>query len=929
MPLDINGYNDTFKAFVDFAQAKKAANDKTAVARGSLGEDGVLAGREIKAASTDWVHKRSRTDADEAANDRTRAIFKNAIIDMFGGEAKIPAKVKKAMLMSDYGKGKPLTARRILAVKAAIDANGIMREKGVSQFRSPETRNAALALGYREPELARLARAVNFYAQTRNCTETQALQAVSEPGSKANRLLNYGGRFLENAGNFADGLRLLDLFAVWHEDLSTYVTDLRNRVRMRSRRDYSTADTLTKLNAEYAFVTPECRSSHERFVFEALACDPKANLKATVGEEIFGAGKNSATSFVCQGFGLSAWSTIAQMPPDKRAIVFKAFDRLCVLARDPESAKTDVGVRSLDSFGASLAIARMIKNIDALAALAARGKLTAKNIVATCFPDLHVAGRYGTAKLNRAFRAFNDALSADGTASLQITKIMQDTGCTLAEARAAYYDGADIPKLPYVAGHGMNLDGLDSIDSARAKLTLDLTRPDGYSEITAPNRPLLDADQTCFNVAFPDGERFAANSSQAGRENVDRIAQRIEDMCGRVHPRQAASVMSLLSQSGLVALRGGLKRHNIQSNEHSPVDFTLAKNDDTGDVTIRYSSPKGLKFTFEWTATVRLDGSVETTPMRFTDADTVSTDVAAASANIKARLAQVLPEEADIQGQAVDKLLESARTDRDLLAFLQRGNEPMIVQKLMLGDGNRLRSDAEIAKRLEALRGNINELRAAAKGDRRLFDTVMRALEPFEGKALKPGMITKMCEAAKKVDLGALKNVSANSSPARIAEALCAFEKGATQMVRETGILATMGPVVGGADLSACVSLGLSLICLRLEEDALRGLQAGLGSLNCAKFSVACELFHEMEFPEGNTQPQNVRAAISGVANSIGSLFSSMRTGIEGAIVDALGVEFDGNRPEAGPITPAEFKAVYKVLEKHTLEVHQDRIAQH
>ena len=198
---------------------------------------------------------------------------------------------------------------------------------------------------------------------------------------------------------------------------------------------------------------------------------------------------------------------------------------------------------------------------------------------------------------------------------------MQDTGCTLAEARAAYYDGADIPARPYVAGHGRSLEGLDSIDSARAQLTLDLTRPDGYSETTAPNRPLLDAGQTCFNVAFPGGERFAANSSQAGRESADRIAQKIEDMCGRVHPRQAVSVMSLLSQSGLVALRGGLKRYNIQSNEHSPVDFTLARDNDTGDVTIRYSSPKGLKFTFEWTATVRLDGSVETTPLRFTEAE--------------------------------------------------------------------------------------------------------------------------------------------------------------------------------------------------------------------------------------------------------------------------------------------------------------------
>lgn len=138
MALDVNGYNEMFKAFVDFAQAKMAANEKKAVARGSLGEDGALVGREIKASTTDSVHKWSRTDADQDANDRTREIFRNAIIDMFGGETKIPASVKKAMLMSDYDCGKPLTARRILSVKAAIDANGVMREKKAASVRFGE-----------------------------------------------------------------------------------------------------------------------------------------------------------------------------------------------------------------------------------------------------------------------------------------------------------------------------------------------------------------------------------------------------------------------------------------------------------------------------------------------------------------------------------------------------------------------------------------------------------------------------------------------------------------------------------------------------------------------------------------------------------------------------------------------------------------------
>ena len=616
MSLDINGYNETFKAFVDFAQAKMAANNKKAVACGTL-ENGALVGRQITAAEGDYVHKRSRTANERAANDNTRDIFKSAIIDMFGGEARIPAAVKKAMLMCDYNKGKPLTARRIIAVKNAIDADGAMREKGVSQFRNPGTRNAALALGYLEPELAKLARAVNFYAMTQNCSEEEALEAVGEPGSKANRLMDYGGRFLENAENFADGLRLLDLFESWHEDLSAYTVALRNASRKRSKRDYSTANTLTKLNAEYGYVLPGCRASHERFVFEALACDPKANLKATVGEEIFGVEKNSATSFVCQGFGVSAWNTIAQIPPKKRTIVFKAFDQLCVLARDPEAAKTDAGVRTLTVAGATMSIARMIKNIDRLVALDARGKLTAKNIVATCFADLHITGRYEFAKLHNAFLEISDVLGEAPGSALQIQKILGDTGCTLAEAQAAYNEGVDVPTLPYIASHQMDLDGLNTIASARAQLALDFMRPMGYHEIKPRIRPLLDEDHDGFRVTFSGGERIAIGKDQAGVENAEKVAQKIEDMCGRVHPRQAVSVMALLSQSGLSILRGGLKRYNIISTEHSAVEFTLSKDEETGDITIRYASPKELKFSFEWTSTVKPDGSVTTTPMKF------------------------------------------------------------------------------------------------------------------------------------------------------------------------------------------------------------------------------------------------------------------------------------------------------------------------
>ena len=101
---------------------------------------------------------------------------------MFGGEAKIPESVKKAMLLGDYGDGRPLTARRIMAVKDAIDAEDSMREKGVSQFANPATREAALAKGYHPSELGRLANAVNYYMKATGATEEMALEVVATPG---------------------------------------------------------------------------------------------------------------------------------------------------------------------------------------------------------------------------------------------------------------------------------------------------------------------------------------------------------------------------------------------------------------------------------------------------------------------------------------------------------------------------------------------------------------------------------------------------------------------------------------------------------------------------------------------------------------------------------------------------------------------------
>ena len=123
MTLYVNGYNQQFQNFVDFASQKVEAGKGKSIARMD-GATGNLGGHAITAAKHDGVGGLSaffRSKAKETVNNATRDNFKQAIIDMFGGESKIPESVKTAMRLQDYGAGKPLTARRIMIVKTAID----------------------------------------------------------------------------------------------------------------------------------------------------------------------------------------------------------------------------------------------------------------------------------------------------------------------------------------------------------------------------------------------------------------------------------------------------------------------------------------------------------------------------------------------------------------------------------------------------------------------------------------------------------------------------------------------------------------------------------------------------------------------------------------------------------------------------------------
>ncbi len=109
MPLEVNGYSATFKAFADFAEqsVRDGAGKTIADARVKRTLDGRKIVDLTKAVG-DSVHKWTRGVEQYVVNDRTRKLFKNAVIDMFGGESKIPASVKKARMASPGWRNWPI-----------------------------------------------------------------------------------------------------------------------------------------------------------------------------------------------------------------------------------------------------------------------------------------------------------------------------------------------------------------------------------------------------------------------------------------------------------------------------------------------------------------------------------------------------------------------------------------------------------------------------------------------------------------------------------------------------------------------------------------------------------------------------------------------------------------------------------------------------
>ena len=628
MALDINGYNETFRAFADFAKLMTTGQgDENSIARIGTGvniAEGSLAGRIITASDTDSIRgifKWFRAADDQKANNEVRKLFKDAIIDMFGGESKIPESVKKAMVLADYDKGKPLSARRIIAVQNAIDASGTQETRldklKLETFESPAVEQTARNMGYLRSELPKLARAAHFYAQAQGVSEADALQEVGRPGSEANRLMQYGGRFLENAENFADGLRLISKFSEWHDELSSAHASLSDR-----NPDYGVLDTPTKINAFNRAAKSDAKLGLERFIFEDIATNPSFNLKEDNAERAFGVEHNPTSRHMIVADNVSILGTLANIPPEKRRVVFAAFNTFQELAPSGAERNSKQQVEYESQF-----LARVLRHLPKLESIMSKRPLTGQDIIKTCFPDIRNPGNCDV----NTIKAWEDALGKqynelseqandeDAEVSLAELKtaqgLLDSAGATLDEALAAVKRGKTIPTVPFYSEAQYSIEEASSVATCGlATMNGDICRLAPYMTGKGDDaKETFLPEQHAWKFTFPDGERLETSGSKHG--DIPRVGQKIKDLCGEVHPKQIGTVAYLLSQAGLnVMEKQPLAKFGIATSEHSPVNFSLSRNDETGAVTITYTSPKELPVKFSWTATVGVDGTVTNTP---------------------------------------------------------------------------------------------------------------------------------------------------------------------------------------------------------------------------------------------------------------------------------------------------------------------------
>lgn len=743
--LDIDGYNATFRTFVEFAQKTQKDGYDSACAKATF------AGKRITVSPLS-LHETSyvlRKTGEKTVNDSTRAIFRNAVAEMFGGEAKIPESVKKAMLLGDYGDGRPLTTRRIMAVKDAIDAEDSMREKGVSQFASPATREAALAKGYHPSELGRLANAVNYFMKATGASEEMALEVVATPGTRANLLMNCGGRFLKSAEAFADGLETTDLPADMQDepaaDVDPEVEALCGRVHTR----------------QIAKVMEIVSESAPEDIGDKLA-DHGINGGQLPADRIFS--KNEATGDVFIRYTTPKelkfrfeWSATVKLDGTVVVAPFQFADEDALAAETENAvAKINQGLRGHMKNGGARGVG------DEACAAAARNLVNlAKDdsgLLQLLLENNGKAATYMLAESAFKFRTDEEIANRLNALRANVEELRMATNGDAQMFKLAIKMLAGLEGKPLAAGK------LSRLFDAVGKLDLSpLTAKAGSARAGAHLSALNDIKTMLHDVIRESG---AYRDMDVGREtevSVNSIA--------------FAAICSRLDEDTLRWLRDGLRSAEgvkvveavrltameiVNDPEAGPEANEDAKTvardlmglvdnvfDHVLDFALGIENPEPRPELQDQLAQedirpifdLLVDFAAKERPAGFREA------------RENAQPAYSHFDHA-VLDRTIARALDAVKGDADAAKLVVRHMELLLVRP-----NTTLRSVDEVCEKARAILANVKELREAAKGDEGVFKAGIDLLEKLDGKSLPPGWFVRVLADVKKLSVDELKNV--------------------------------------------------------------------------------------------------------------------------------------------------------------------------
>ena len=819
MALDISKYNGDFRAFVNFAKTQMDAGNEKAVARTGAG-GAALGGRAIVAATTDRAFAFTRSQADKSANDIARDLFRQAVVDLFGGEANIPPSVKDALLLKDYGVGKPLTARRIAAVKTAIES--LVGDK----FAVGESVAKAKAAGYMDSELPKLARIATLYQQATGCTNAEAEAAALDSKSNASRLFKTGGRFVENAENFKAGLKLMEGFDAWFQAT-------RNAFKSKNAAN----KPLSALNgSEMAFALGRNGAGLQKFIFDEIARNPAINLKAKNPEDVFGVKNNPASRFVLSDRIMGLASTLAQVPPEKRALLYKIDALFHPLYDRPVKYPPEISQNTIF-------VSRIFKNYDTLAALDSKGKLTREAAFDVLYPDMPVKGAKDVKAVNAFDNVFMKRIAAEfnnSTAALATAvSMLGASGATLDEVIQAMKEKRELPNAPFRADVALELANIGDLgNGGLVSMRGDIYRPSlPTSKTTGEKFPGLEG-KFVFRIAGETVE-IRAQTADSAQSLMDNVSDKLRALCGSAHPEQLDALGIALGQGPLSRLKGGLDPYGIVSDEHMAVKYDISRNDRTGAITVKVSNPDNLPVKFSWTTTIDIDGNTFTDPMR------VDHGQYEAKATEKKSIAGIVRKMPDRNEAAAKEFVKDALAacgdDFDAKQIVSEN-----ILKICIDGKASLRTPEKIKARVDGILANLDEVRKAADGDAALEKAGLNFMQGLRGKSVPPGFIGRMMKAAAKIDVGSFANLTVSSKPVQFTKAVVEMRTAVERlMVDENAfdVLDGEDEMVPARDLVATVALS------RLPASQLAKIAAALDGGTVQKMMAMFDDFGADRYP--------------------------------------------------------------------------------